>query len=1092
MKIFSNKSIFIFLMMVMLGLSGWFGFNTYKSYMTYQSSQLNTNGSILVENIDDFLNSLEVEESNSAIYFGTSGNKNFDNLKTSRVEVDNKLNKLILSLSNNRFRIYNSKISTLKDDLKFARATVDTLNGSFKTVAYDVYYKKIFIILNEIAKEIANADTSEAMQNYLSAYISYMMPKENINLEKSMVLSRILSKTPMDMDELQVWDSALVNESLPENTDLKDVDTQKALGKIISIDKYNRIGHNNRVHILYEAKTGQYSVSDKEWSAKLNKKSDYVLKAQNILSASIKSYFDENISNHKKQVITSLVETIAAFLVFLVLFFIYRNMKKDTKLFESTLKDIERVLNTEQQEELKKLIEKKDTNGIYAFLTKTIDEANRAKDLFLANMSHEIRTPLNGIVGFTQLLKSTDLNDEQKEFIGVIESSSENLLMIVNDILDLSKIKADKIELEEIEFNAVEKFESAIESYAARAAEKDIDLRVFVDPTLPRKLVGDPTKIAQVVVNLISNAIKFTGIRGVVAVSIEKKAENSNSVDIKFSVKDTGIGISEEQKEKIFEAFSQADVSTSRKYGGTGLGLAISSKLVEFMGGKLDIDSIEGEGSTFFFTLNLKKAPSIEEDSYHIDMSGHSVVLALPESEIADFIDPNYEKYARYTNASFSMKTYDELVEMQENGTLPDVILIDHRYCNRNNELSKCIVFDTKIVLFTTSDQKKRLENVANQIDRIVYKPANFSKTVKSLEVAFDNTTVVDKKPKVTKTNVKFSNIKAMVAEDNNINQKLIKNILNGLGVDVTLVDNGKLALEKRQIEDFDIIFMDIQMPVMGGVEATHNIIDYENKNRKHHIPIIALTANALTGDKEKYLKEGMDGYLSKPIELPALIEVLMQYFPNKVEELEQESDDKPEESENSTSDIVNDDNTSKVMQPEDLYDLPDEETVEENNTQEIDISSSNDTVSVEDESDFIAVEEPSLNDDISVEEQPKKVIPTTPEGIVKEKKADILLYKTTPLAANVYASILKNLGFSVDVVSASDIFMDKLENNYYSFVLFDVEPFMKIQCLIVDLIEDREAKPFMFISKKEESNACCEVLSQEPIASEIKEKLHQ
>jgi signal transduction histidine kinase/CheY-like chemotaxis protein len=1088
MKIFSNKSIFIFLMLIMITLSGWFGFNTYKSYISYASSQKNTKGSIVVEAVDEFLNHLDNEEYNSAIYFGSNGEQNFDKLKQVRADVDNALNRLFLQFSKNKFDSNLQKLSSIKEDLKFARTTVDALNGSFKDIVYDVYYKKVFLSLFQEANKIAKADTSDVMKNYLDSYVKYMLPKENISIEKSLVLSKLLSKTPMSMDELKVWDDALINESLPDLSTLKDIDTQKALNKIISKEKYNKIGHNNRVNIFYKAKDGKYNITAKEWSKKLDQKSDYLDKANEILSASIKSYFDKNIAMHKSEVITYLIETIVALLVLLVLFFVYRNLNKDTKLFESTLKDIERVLNAEQQEELKQLIEKKDTNGIYAFLTKTIDEANRAKDLFLANMSHEIRTPLNGIVGFTQLLKSTDLNDEQKEFIGVIESSSDNLLMIVNDILDLSKIKADKIELEEIEFNTFEKFESAIESYAARAAEKDIDLRVFVDPNLPRKLIGDPTKISQVVVNLISNAIKFTGLRGVVDVEIVKKGEDENGVDIKFAVKDTGIGISEEQKEKIFEAFSQADVSTSRKYGGTGLGLAISSKLVEFMGGKLDIDSVEGEGSTFFFTLKLKKAPNQDVELDIPNMSEYDVVLAIPEDEIVDFIDDNYAKYARYCNANFSMKTYDELVEMQKNHTLPDVILIDHRYCHRNNELDKCIVFDTKIVLFTTSDQKKNLEAIEHKIDRIVYKPANFTKTVKALDVVFDEKKEISK-PKEAVKNVYFDNVKAMVAEDNSINQKLIKNILEGLGVEVDLVDNGKIALEQRQINEYDIIFMDIQMPVMGGIEATHAIIDYENKNRKHHIPIIALTANALTGDKEKYLKEGMDGYLSKPIELPALIEILMQYFANKAIEID--------------SSEVNEDVSSDQVVKSDQIDVA--EAIEDTNDE---LESSNEEESIQSDTQEVIETVEDTNKDNSLEdavienidvetlelvEEPqeiKKEIPTTADEIVKEKKADILLYKTTKLAANVYASILKNLGFSVDVVTASNVFMDKLENNYYSYVLFDVEPFMKIQCLIVDLIKDREAKPFMFISKKEESNACCDVLSEEPIAGELKEKL--
>jgi len=1059
-----NKSILIFLMLVMITLSGWFGFYTYKSYISYTLSQINTKGSISVANIDNFINMLEAEEIDSAIYFGTNGDKNFDKLKKSRKNVDMALDGLLLQFT---------KFSSIKQDLKFARTTIDTLNGSFKDIIYDVYYKKIFSILQKEANSIAKVDTSDIMKNYLNTYVKYMLPKENISLEKSLILSKLLLKSSMTSQELEIWDRALINESLPNVSNLKDIDTQKALAKIISIEKYNKIGHNNRIHILYESQSGKYSINNKDWNKKLNQKSNHIVKAQEILSVSIKSYFDKNIEIHKQQVITYLIETAISLSVLLILYFVYRNVSKDTELFESTLKDIERVLDNEQQEELKELIGKKNIYGIYTFLTRTIDEANRAKDLFLANMSHEIRTPLNGIVGFTQLLKSTDLNEEQEEFIGVIESSSENLLMIVNDILDLSKIKADKIELEEIEFNSIEKFESAIESYAARAAEKDIDLRVYMDPNLPRTLIGDPTKISQVVVNLISNAIKFTGLRGVIKVSVVKLSEDANSANIKFAVKDTGIGISEAQKEKIFEAFSQADVSTSRKYGGTGLGLAISSKLVEMMGGNLDIDSIEGEGSTFFFNLVLKKADNHEQEKIS-NLSNYSIVLALPEEEIANFIDDNYAKYARYRNASFSMKTYDELIEMQKNHTLPDVILIDHRYCHRNNELDKCIVFDTKVVLFTTSDQKKNLESIEHKIDKIVYKPANLTKTFKAFDIIFDNKKEVIK-PKASIKNVSFNNVRAMVAEDNSINQKLIKNILEGLGVTVALVDNGKMALEERQKEEYDIIFMDIQMPVMGGIEATHAILDYENKNRKHHIPIIALTANALTGDREKYLKEGMDGYLSKPIKLPSLIEVLMQYFSNRVVEVledkaidvetiqEPKKDDFVEEIE----DISNENVDKELLQVNEIYSDDAKED-----------KSLNDTV-IE-----TITKETLVSDD-----EPKEIIAIEDE-IVKEKEADILLFKTTGLAANVYASILKNLGYSVAIVTADDAFMDKLENSYYSFVLFDVEPFMNIQCLIVDLIKDREAKPFMFISKKEESNACCDILSEEPVASELQEKL--
>jgi len=1046
MRLFSNKSIFFVLILAMMVLSGWFGYNAFISYKEYINSQANTKGSVLVESIDDFINTLEQEEINSAIYFGSNGRDNFNKLKKVRLEVDDSLNQLLKELKTLKGLKSISQLDSISKDLKFARTKVDALNGSFGNIIYDLYHNKIFNPFYQTLQEIASSDTSAIIKNYLKTYALYMVPKENLYIENSLIVSKILSKTKMDNKELELWDKAIINETLPNLDILKDLKVKKALHKVVSVEKYNKLALSNRINILYDSINGKYTTSIKEWTKKLSKKTEYVIKSQELLNASIKSYIENNIASHKEEVITNLIETVVSLLVLIILFFVYRNITKNVQLFESTLKDIERVLNSEQQEELKNLIEKKDTNGIYEFLTRTIDESNKAKDLFLANMSHEIRTPLNGIVGFTQLLKSTDLNDEQEEFISVIESSSENLLMIVNDILDLSKIKADKIEIEEIEFNAVEKFESAIESYAARAAEKDIDLRVFVDPTLPKKLIGDPTKISQVVVNLISNAIKFTGSRGVVSVSIENNGIKDGKVDIKFSVSDTGIGISEEQKEKIFEAFSQADVSTSRKYGGTGLGLAISSKLVEFMGGKLDIESVEGEGSTFFFDLELD-IPSSEIEKLEVpNLHAYRVGLALPEEEVANFIDPNFERYAKYLGARFEMITYDRLVEMSK-AELPDVLLIDHRYCHRNNELEKCIEFDTKIILFTTSDQKRNIESVEDKLDRIVYKPANLSKTTKALEVVFDESKKESLPSiKVLKDNVKFENLNVLVAEDNAINQKLIKNILNGLGINVSIANNGQEAYELRQTNDFDVIFMDIQMPVLGGIEATQKIIEYENQNRKHHIPIIALTANALTGDKEKYLKAGMDNYLSKPIELPALKSVLMEYCANKAIVLEEESS---QDNDNIQEEAI----------------VNKEQSLENKSTK--------------DETNSIKEEEIKKVEDVK-----EKI--ETPRTI----DADILLYKSTSLAASVYASVLKNLGYSIDVVSDESEFMDDIENKSYNYILFDVEPFINIQCLIVDLIHDNGAKPFMFVSKQTDIEPCCEVLSSEPVADELKNKL--
>ncbi len=558
------------------------------------------------------------------------------------------------------------------------------------------------------------------------------------------------------------------------------------------------------------------------------------------------------------------------------MFVYFLKRKEDQEIVDETLRDIKLVFDSNQQKELQRLIESGKVDHIYKFLIKAIKDANQTKDLFLASMSHEIRTPLNGILGFTQLLKETELNAEQAEFISVIERSSANLLTIVNDILDLSKIKAQKIELESIEFDPIESFESAVESYAAKAAEENIDFNIFVDPTLPTQLVGDPTKISQVIVNLISNAIKFTSTNGEVNVRIEKLSENAEETEIKFSVSDTGIGITKEQKNRLFQAFSQADVSTSRKYGGTGLGLSISGKLVELMGGKLDIFSIIDEGSTFFFTIRLKKSPSATARKVE-DMSHFKIGILNPHIESDYIINKNLEAYIAITGAKVKHYTDESIFEIKYKSDLPDILFIDHKYRHRTGELERFLRFDTKIIVMSTGDQKRRLKQYTSRINKILYKPVNYSKTLKALS---EKEEVVE-----AKTNILFENVHILVAEDNLINQKLIRNVLDRLGVEVTIANNGAEALNLRMENEYDMIFMDIEMPVMGGMESSAKIISYERMTGKIHIPIVALTANALAGDREKYMSAGMDGYLSKPIQLDLLKNLLTEHFSERMKE---------------------------------------------------------------------------------------------------------------------------------------------------------------------------------------------------------------
>ena len=378
----------------------------------------------------------------------------------------------------------------------------------------------------------------------------------------------------------------------------------------------------------------------------------------------------------------------------------------------------------------------------------------KSTELFLASMSHEIRTPLNGIIGMTEVLDETPLSEEQKEHVSMIRESSNNLRVIVNDVLDVSKLNAGKMELESIPFDLFKKIEASVGIFKPKIEEKEIKLDLSLDPKIPRSVIGDPTRLSQVIINLASNAIKFTDKGGNIDVSAEYIGQEEDEVTFKVSVSDSGIGLTKEQQEKIFEAYSQATASTARKSGGTGLGLTISSKIMNAMGTELEVESEEGEGATFFFVLTLK-------------------------------------------------------------------------------------------------------------VDRESFRPEAVEKKIEVQAEA---------EPQSLKE------INVLVAEDNPINQKLIKIVLEKLGLHVTLAANGQEAYDARVNGNYDLIFMDIQMPVMGGVESTHSILAYEKENGKAHIPIIALTANALPGDKEKYISEGMDDYATKPLDVKEIKKLIKQY----------------------------------------------------------------------------------------------------------------------------------------------------------------------------------------------------------------------
>ena len=568
------------------------------------------------------------------------------------------------------------------------------------------------------------------------------------------------------------------------------------------------------------------------------------------------------------------------------LFYTHRKEESKDRLLVKVLNRINdlsvNVLNVDDL-----LVNIKQREDIYSYIDecfhllhqkgKRIEDEAKSKSDFLSTISHEIRTPLNGIIGFTKLLKALDATEDQKEFLALIEKSSHNLITIVNDILDLSKMNAEKMEIEYTSFNIFELIELTVAPFAQQADQKDIELGLFVDLTLPPYVMGDPTKLSQILINLIGNAIKFTDAYGKINLSVKCVNNADDEMEIRFSVEDEGIGLTDEQKNSIFEAYGQASISTSRKYGGTGLGLTISRKMVHLLGGELEVESIKDEGATFFFTLTFKKDVEKVFKGYP-DFSNVSVGLALPVKSIKRQLDANLEAYIRYLGADFSLYYYEELFESDKPIFLPDIMIFDHHYARLPGELEQCSLVECKSVLLSNGSLISRINSEQHHFSDVILTPVSLVKTIRIL-----NNTRDEEQEKIATFSISeeirlFQGLHALVADDNAINCKLIRVILEQLGLDVTVVFNGKEAFEMYKENKYDILFMDIQMPVMDGLEANRNILQYEYEHKLKHVPIVALTANTSLEDKEKYLAEDMDGYATKPFDIDVLKRIIADH----------------------------------------------------------------------------------------------------------------------------------------------------------------------------------------------------------------------
>jgi len=877
MKIKKNLKLITIVPIVLLTLvSAYFLFKAYSEYQDVSKMQSAAYESKLLKSLSI---NLARERGLSTLYTLSRQNKTKELLQKQRENTNQAITYVKqYYVSNEHSQLSQTKIVDKLQNIQEKRDALDNFTLSYE--ASFSYFDTInAAIITQIESKL-NSQSSVEINRLSLGFSNTMQLMRAISNERDYV-TNILSNTTKK-DPLLLL-SIFKDSSIKPAINALDNATKEDLKDVLNERDFINVIKETQAIKKTLLQTNSSSINPIDWFTKETQKIMSVNKVTN----RIFSKLNETIESAKNRAL--MMAIISTLLLLLACYMFYTYSKFYNHLYST--KGIEGVLNKIIDYALiEDTIDLGTTAGIdktYSIIENTVDKiaiekkkaerANAAKSIFLANMSHEIRTPINGIIGFTELLQKSDLGEEEKEYVDIIDKSTENLLEIINNILDLSKIESKKIELDEILFSPVEEFENAVDVYMPKVATKNINLSLLMDSGFNNYLLGDLIKVKEVLLNLISNAVKFTPENGQISVLVKNLSKKEDlKQKIYFEVSDSGIGISEDEMADIFDAFSQADSTITRKYGGTGLGLTISSNYVSLMGGKLEVSSKKGVGSNFYFTLELQKEKTLKSSQKNRFSSMDALIIKGKNTLLTD----TEKAYMDYFGAASTVISMQEFKKMK---TIDAKVIISQYSSLKKDEFDFIKKCKTPSIMIFPTKFHTRLSDFKTDNLFPTYEPINLTKFAKTLtEIAksyhINITPQINDKQAVTKKRSNKIKREILIAEDNEINQKLLTKIIESYDLNVTTTINGAEAVEAVKNNHFDLIFMDIAMPIMDGVTATKEIIAYEIIEEIEHTPIVAVTANALKGDKERFLNDGLDDYISKPAKQRDIQAILEKY----------------------------------------------------------------------------------------------------------------------------------------------------------------------------------------------------------------------
>ncbi|OCR88938.1 hypothetical protein CFT12S00416_05830 [Campylobacter fetus subsp. testudinum] len=852
-------------LLIIFLLSSFYLYNSYRTYLNLKQLNYEFNISQTLTKLSKELNQ---EKSMSVLYMATGGIFDSEDIKQQRKNSDEIIKQTLEIYENTKS---DKNIDIIKNrllDINRIRGKIDSLSISFD----EVFFEYFEIINKAIEKELMMLKEHTLSPNLTTFLTSFTLAYANSNListQRDFVSQILIQNRDFKSNEVRLWLSLIRGDKfhyqyIPESQ-----------AKSIIDNIFNSVEYTNLISKLESYSTQIIKDSSNKPEANFSSYFDTIsdelaisYKIQDIL----KNQIDYEIIEFKSSFLNHVIIGVFIWIVNIILFIIgcltKTNIKKNISELKNILKQIADLTDN-------KNIDLSTNSGIsraYDMITKALElittqkqaaiDANRSKSTFLANISHEIRTPLNGIIGFTDLLKNSNLKKQEKELVSVIEQSSENLLRIINNILDISKIESHKVELDNDIFSPIKEFSSAVELYSQKAYEKDIEFICYIDPSLNKHLEGDCLKVKQVLINLISNAVKFTPQNGQIIVDITKLDEDDDGkTTIKFSVKDDGIGIHQDMLEKIFDSFTQANKDITKIYGGTGLGLSISNEYIKMMGSTIKVQSELGKGSEFSFVIKFNSADS-KDQNYFMDFEGKTVTIFTTRSD--SLYDEYLEKYFDFLGIETDI-VYDsnELLKLNKK----DIVVAKFKNCLRiKTDAFVLVLANTKEIQTSLIEDK----NIS-----FINEPLSITKLKKALENADYQ--------KRQKSNDAYSNkysISVLLATNNENKTKDIENILNELCERVEVINGAKSVIEHTQITHYSIIFLDMVLDEMNAVLCAKNMIQHEKQNNLSHTAIIGIVNTISNLNQINIEKNYLDDYIQKHTSKNEILRILNHFTP--------------------------------------------------------------------------------------------------------------------------------------------------------------------------------------------------------------------